>query len=80
MMTSPSKFTRYLEGVDLNLGCAPALKQFFHDTVIYWDFPNELKKAVTSIFKKDDPTKAKNYRPVNALPVPSNFFEKIMDK
>ena len=43
-------------------------------------FSKWVKKAVTSIFKKDDPTKAKNYRPVNALPVPSKIFERIMDK
>ena len=37
------------------------LKIIFNDTVIHCEFPNELKKTdVTPIFKKDDPTKAKN--------------------
>ena len=37
------------------------LKIIFNDTVIHCEFPNELKKDdVTPIFKKDDPTKAKN--------------------
>ena len=43
--------------------------------------PNESKKAdVTSIFKKDDFTKAKNYRPVSVLPIVSKAFERIMHK
>ena len=43
----------------------------------------ELKKAdATPIFKKDDPTKAKNYnyRPVSVLPVFSKLFKRIMHK
>ena len=40
-----------------------------------------MKKAdVTPIFIKDDPTKAKNYRPVSVLPVVSKVFERIMYK
>ena len=40
----------------------------FNDTVIHCEFPNEMKKTdVTPVFKKDDPTKAKNYRPVSVL-------------
>ena len=61
--------------------CSETLKFFFYDTVIYCEFPNELKKAdVTTIFKRDDPTKAKDYRPVSVLPVASKVFEKIMHK
>ena len=56
------------------------LKKTFNDTVIHSEFPNELKKAdVTPIFKKDDPTKAKNCRPVSVLVV-SKVFERIMHK
>ena len=52
-----------------------------NDTVSHCKFPNELKKAdVTPIFKKDDSTKAKNYRPVSVLPVVSKVFERIMYK
>ena len=40
-----------------------------------------MKKAdVTPVFKKDDPIKAKNYRPVSVLPVVSKVFERIMHK
>ena len=54
---------------------------FFDDTVIHCEFRKELKKAdVTPIFKKDNPTKAKNYRPVSVLPVISKVFERIMRK
>ena len=43
------------------------------------EFPDELKFAdVTLIYKKDDPNKSKNYRPVSVLPVVSKVFEKIM--
>ena len=42
-------------------------------------FPDELKLGdVTPIYKKDDPNKSKNYRPVSVLSVVSKFFEKIM--
>ena len=42
-------------------------------------FPDQLKLAdVTTIYKKDDPNKSKNYRPVSVLPVVSKVFEKIM--
>ena len=40
-----------------------------------------MKKAhVTPIFKKDNPTKAKNYRSMIVLPVVSKVFERIMCK
>ena len=43
------------------------------------EFPDELKLAdLTPIYKKDDPNKSKNYRPVSVLPVVSKVFEKIM--
>ena len=32
------------------------------------------------IFKKDDSTKAKNYRPVSVIPVVSKVFERTMHK
>ena len=61
--------------------CSETLNIFFNDTVIHCEFPNELKKAdVTPIFKKDYPTKAKDYRPVSVLTVVSKVFERIMHK
>ena len=44
-------------------------------------FPNELTLAdVTPVFKKENPLKLKNYRPVSVLPVVSKILERIMHK
>ena len=44
-------------------------------------FPNELKLAdVTPVFKKDDATLVKNYRPISVLPTVSKVFERLMQK
>ena len=44
-------------------------------------FPDKLKCAdVTPVFKKDNPTKAKNYRPVSVLPGVSKIVERLMHK
>ena len=51
------------------------LNKTFHENV----FPDELKVAdITTIFKKDDSTNVKNYRPVSVLPTVSKIFEGIM--
>ena len=43
--------------------------------------PSKLKYAdITPIFKREDPTLAKNYRPVRVLPVISKIFERLMLK
>ena len=40
-------------------------------------FPKELKKAKTiPVYKKDDPLKKENYRPVSLLPHVSKIFER----
>ena len=55
------------------------LQKLFNKTLSHKEFPDELKLAdVTPIFKKDDPNKSKNYRPVSVLLVISKVFEKIM--
>ena len=44
-------------------------------------FPTELEAAyVSPVFKKDDPLKTKNSRPVSVLPVVSKIFERILHK
>ena len=44
-------------------------------------FPDKLKCAdIMPVFKKDDPTKAKHYRPVSALPGVSKIFERLIHK
>ena len=43
------------------------------------NFDNGLKLAdIVPVFKKDDSTLVKNYRPVSLLPIISNIFERIM--
>jgi hypothetical protein len=43
--------------------------------------PSELKKAIIHpIFKKDDPRKLTNYRPISILPLFSKVIEKVMYK
>ena len=61
--------------------CSETLKALFNKTVLTGNFPNELKLAdVTPVFKKENPLKSKNYRPVSVLPVVSKIFERIMHK
>ena len=44
-------------------------------------FPEKLKfVGITPIYKKDDATLAKNYRPVSVLPCTSKYFERIIQK
>ena len=61
--------------------CAPTLHQVFNETIRSSTFPDKLKLAdITPIFKNDDATNAKNYRPVSVLPGVSKCFERIMQK
>ena len=61
--------------------CSDTLQKLFNDALKDGYFPDKLKCAdVTPVFKKDDPTKAKNYRPVSFLPGVSKFFERLMHK
>ena len=61
--------------------CSETLKALFNKTVLTGNFPNELKLVdVTLVFKKEDPLKSKNYRPLSVLPVISKIFERIMHK
>ena len=56
--------------------CPDTLQKFFNDALKdgYY-FPDKIKCVdITPAFKNDDPTKAKNYRPVCALPGISKRF------
>ena len=62
--------------------CSETLKTIFNNCLIKVEFPNELKLAdVTPILKKEDPSRANNYRPVNVLPnVLPKIFERILHR
>ena len=62
--------------------CAPALNDIWNNEIITQKyFPNNLKLAdVTLVFKKEDASLLKNYRPVSVLPVVSKIYERIMQK
>ena len=59
--------------------CSETLKTIFNNCIIKAEFPNDLKLAdVTPILKKEDLSRAKNYRPVSVLPSVSKIFERIL--
>ena len=62
--------------------CAPALNYIWNKEIITQkSFPNNLKLAdVTPVFKKEDASLLKNYRPVSVLPVVPKIYERIMEK
>ena len=61
--------------------CSDTLQKLFNDALRDGYFPDKLKRAdIMPLFKKDDPTKAKNYRPVSILPGVSKIFERLMHK
>ena len=57
--------------------CAPALNNIWNNEIITQKcFPNNLKlENVTSVFKKEDASLLKNYRPVSVLLVVSKIYE-----
>ena len=57
------------------------MKTIFNNCLIKAEFPNELKlEDVTPILKKEDPSRAKNYRPVSVLPSIPKIFERILHR
>ena len=61
--------------------CSEVLTKLFNNTILTSNFPDKLKVAdVSPIFKKVDPQKSKNYRPVSVLPVVSKVFERLLYK
>ena len=60
---------------------APPLEYIFNNSLNSGRYPNSLKIAkVIPIYKKDDQTKIKNYRPISLLPGISKILEKIVYK
>ena len=61
--------------------CFHTLQKLFNDALRDGYFPDKLKRAdITPVFKKDDPTKANNYRPVSVLPGVSKISQRLMHK
>ena len=59
--------------------CSSTLHMIFNESLNNSSFPDELKLAdITTIFKKEDATFEKNYRPVSVLPVVSKIFERLL--
>ena len=57
------------------------MKTIFNNCLIKAEFPNELKLAdVTPTLKKEDLSRAKNYKPVNVLPSVSKIFERVLHR
>ena len=61
--------------------CVPVLCDLINESIRNNEFPKELKVAdITPVFKKDDATSVKNYRPVSVLPVVSKIYERIIQR
>ena len=59
----------------------PYLTKCVNYTINEGKFPAELKHSeVIPLFKKEDPLKKENYRPVSLLPLLSKVFERIISK
>ena len=56
----------------------PYLTGVIYHSITTASFPDELKLAVISAFKKDDPLDKENYRPISLLSHTSRIYEKIL--
>ena len=60
---------------------ADILQNLFNDMLSTGNFPDDIKLAdITPVFKKKDPLKTENYRPVSILSAISKIFERLMQK
>ena len=58
---------------------SPIINEFFNQSIHDSKFPFVLKLPdVSAVFKKDDATNSKNYRPVSVLPAVSKVFERFL--
>ena len=57
------------------------LTKLINNTILNSNFPDKLKVVdLSHIFKKDEPQKSKNYRPVSVLPAVSKVFKRLLHK
>ena len=60
---------------------SPILLNLINFSIINNTFPDKLKLAdISPVFKKEDKTNVKNYRPVSVLPAISKIFERVLQK
>ena len=58
---------------------SPILSTFYNKFMSLGTFPNILKIAIVCpVYKKDNPQKLENYRPISTLPFFSKIFEKLI--
>ena len=66
------------ENIDIS---GEKIHKIFNDILTNGEFPEKLKLAdITPLFKNDDSTNKKNYRPISILPAISKVFEKLLQK
>ena len=58
---------------------APFLMEAFNNSLLQKTFPEDLKLGdITSLFKNDEATKKRNYRPITVLSTLSKVFERLL--
>ena len=58
---------------------APLLTKIFNNSLLQKIFPEDLKLGdITSLFKNDEATKKRNYRPITVLSALSKVFERLL--
>ena len=58
---------------------APFLMETFNNSLLQKTFPEDLKLGdITSLFKNDEATKKRNYRPITVLSALSKVFERLL--
>ena len=59
--------------------CSTVLHKLINTSITSGTFPDQLKIAdISPIFKKEDATNAKNYRPISVLPSVSKVYERLI--
>ena len=82
MKSSKSCGIDFIDSFVLKLACdelTPGITHIVNLSIKCEHFPSMWKKSkVIPLFKKEDPTLAKNYRPVSLLPITSKILERVI--